>query len=216
MSAQITVDISQLNDLMDYMRDRLSMDNFDRLMRRTLNETGKHTKTYTKREDMKHYEGGAAWIGGAIGSPRISGSGGNLECRIIIKGEKGKVGGTFAASGGWYGWNPPQYRITAKIVKSGVSVLPASMSSMGGQPPFRNLGSKGYTNKKGGKIQRQAAKLGTTVFTRKSGDFKAPLSPVAAIAVPQMHMNRAMPGIENEIISYAEKRLIHNFSHMFG
>lgn len=65
------------------------------------------------------------------------------------------------------------------------------MSSYGGQPPFRNLGS---------------AKLGGVAFTR-SGRSVFPIERIAAIGVPQMPMNRARPEVESQVHDELEKQL---------
>lgn len=213
---QIYVDISQVDKLTAQMREKLTAAQFDKLMRRTLREVGNKAKTTAKREVRKEYAAPAAFVNSAVGSPKIEGGGSSLLCRIVNKGPKGTIGGTFAASGGWYGWNPPPYKMTAKILKGSISVLPSSLGSYGGQPPFRNLGGKGYIGKTSKRKNMRTTRLGTAVYTRKNGDFHAPLTSVSALAVAQMITNKAQPGIESEVVRYAEGRVIHNFQYMFG
>lgn len=220
----LAVDISDLNRLKKQMQADLTDQGFDKLMRRTMRECGAHTRTFTSKEVRKHYAVNNSFVKPGIKKYRLSGGGGNITCTIPISGPKGHIGGTFAASGGWYGWNPKPYTVRAKILKSKTSELPAKLSDQGGQPPFRNLGGSGkkFVGKANKKLQ-QKLKLskhwpgtpGAIVFTRKGPEFRAKIVPVPALSVAQMPMNRARPGIENEIIRYAEQRLNHNFNYMF-
>ena len=75
----LTVDTSELDDLCDFMRERLSADNFDRLMRRTLNEVGKRSKKPIKDAVRSEYEAPSGWIGSAVKSARINGGGFQLS-----------------------------------------------------------------------------------------------------------------------------------------
>ena len=217
--ATLYVDVSAIDDVTAKMRAQLTPAQFDKLMRRTLKEVGAKAKTKAKKEVAAKYYGGTAFINSAIGSPKIEGGGASLTCRIVNKGPKGTIGGTFTASGGWYGWNPPGYSISANIVKGQVSVLPANMASYGGQPPFRNLGGKGFIGKN---TKRKNVKLNkmqtgaTNVYTRSGPAFHAKFRSVSALAVPQMIVNRAAPGIEKDIDTYAAARVVHNFNYMFN
>lgn len=191
----LEVDTSQLDSLLADMRSKVTPQNFDRLMYRTLNEVGKHSKTPIKKAVMKDYCVSASFVSSGIKSAKISGSGGSIVCKIPLIGAKGNVGSTFSATGGHRGWNPPKYKITAKIVKSGKSTLPSSMASYGGQPPFRN-GTAGL------------------VFTR-AGKDRLPIEKVSALALPQMPLNRSRAEVETNLLDYAEKRAIHHFSRLF-
>ena len=52
-------------------------------------------------------------------------------------------------------------------------------------------------------------------MTRKGKD-RLPIERVSALALPQMPMNRAEPEVERAALDLLEKRVVHNFSHMFG
>lgn len=197
---EIHVDMSELDGLLNDMKKRITPENFDRLMRRTLNEVGKGMKAPIRKEVQKQYAVKGDFVNRGIKSPRISGSGGGISCIIPLQGPKGNIGSTFTAAGGKPGWVKKRYKVRAHIVKSGRSVLPPEMSHQGGQPPFRNTA---------------APSLNGLVFTR-SGKDRLPIERVSALALPQMPLNRAKPEIEKEILERAEKRVIHNFGHMFG
>lgn len=223
------IDASELTGLLEEMASKLTAGNFDRLMRRSLNEVGKRSKKIIREAIQAEYYGSTSWINGSIKGARIEGGGGSILCRIPIMSQKGKIGGEFAASGGAYGWNPPAYRVTALIVKDGTSVLPPQMTHQGGQPPFRNLGSKTFTRtvtgkdgtKRAIKVNRKApsqkmAKGNGTGFMTRSGSSRLPVETMSGIAVPQMPLNRARGETESRILDLTESRVTHNFSHIFG
>lgn len=191
------VDASDLSDLLDSMKSKLTPANFDRLMRRSLNEVGKRSKKPIREAVQLEYEAPTSWVNAGIKNARISGGGGTVLCTIPLIGAKGNIGSTFKAGGGAPGWNPPKYRVTARIVKGGASTLPSSMSHQGGQPPFRNTSYSGLT------------------FAR-TGQDRLPIVRVSGLALPQMPMNKARDETEDKILALTEKRVMHNFSHMFG
>ena len=86
------------------------------------------------------------------------------------------------------------------MVKAGASVLPAHMpGSYGGNPPFRNLGSK----------------LGGVAFTRKTKE-RFPIMKVESMAIPQMPMNRSEPDVQNDIKTYMQQRMEHEFQRLIA
>lgn len=214
------IDASELTGLLEMMASKLTPGQFDTLMRRSLNEVGKRSKKIIREAIQMEYYANTSWVNSSIHNARIEGGGGSILCRIPIISEKGGIGGQFNAGGGAYGWNPPPYRITAQIVKGGTSTLPPEMSHQGGQPPFRNIGVR-MTSKKNPsrKLKRpvveKTSKGGSIVFTR-AGKSRLPIEKVSGIAVPQMPLNRSRGVTENRIMALAEKRVIHNFSHLFG
>lgn len=214
------VDASELSDLLQMMASRLTPGQFDRLMRRSLNEVGKRGKKIIREAIQMEYYASTAWVNRSIRGAKIEGGGGSILCRIPVISEKGGIGGEFSAGGGAYGWNPPPYRITAQIVKSGTSTLPPEMTHQGGQPPFRNIGERTtYKKNPNKKLKRpmvtKKSKGGSGVFTR-AGKSRLPIEKVSGIAVPQMPLNRSRGVTENRIIALAEKRVVHNFSNLFG
>lgn len=193
----LNIDASELNGLLASMASQLTPDNFERLMRRSLNEVGKRSKKPIREAVQMEYEAPFAWVNKGIKNARISVGGGEVLCTIPLEGEKGNIGSTFKARGGARGWNPPKYRVTAKIVKGASSVLPSAMSHQGSQPPFRNISFSGLT------------------FTR-AGKERLPIERVSGLALPQMPLNQAREETEDKLLALTEKRVIHNFSQMFG
>lgn len=198
------VDASELDSLLDDMKKKVGPENFDRLMRRTVNEVGKGMKKPIAREVMKDYAVTKPFVYRGIKKPYMKFDDGGPACVIPLEGEKGHIGGTFKAFGGHPGWNPPKYSVRARIVKSGISTLPSVMSHQGGNPPF---------------INTSASKLNGVAFTRTGGhtkNGKPAIASISGLALPQMPMNRASPEIEKEILERLEKRAVHNFGDMFG
>lgn len=228
--ASVYMDTSDLDKLLGTMRTRLTAGQFDKLMRRTLHDVGRHTRAVTKREIPHEYEVDGSFVNKGVKNYKITGGGGNLQCDIPVIGAKGHIGGTFPAMGGWYGWNPPTYTIQAKIVKGKISKLPGHMNHQGGQPPYRNMGGGTgvYVGKKDGKTAKQRKALGlkyskhpegtpgTLVYTRSGPAFRAKIHSVSGLSVAQMPMNRAKPAIERDIDRYGIQRAEHHFSFLFG
>lgn len=192
----LDVDISDFRNTIEMMHNELKESQFQALMRRTFNETGRRVKTILRQDLPVQYEARPGWIGSNVGSARIGASG--MNCTIPIKGARGVLGTRFSVTGGTSrGWQKKGVRriINAKIVKGQSSTLPPVMENQGKQPPFRVKGKK-------------------LVFTRKSKKCY-PIAHVAGIGIPQMPMNRSESEVKRDIREYLIERLDHNFMFMF-
>lgn len=187
------VDVSELSDTIETMRRALSTEQFNQFMYRTLKEVGNRAKTPIKRAVQEEYEVKQAWVGSAMGSPRMS-IGDGVQCVIPLNGVRGTIGKEFHASGGHRGKKGQKLKLRARILKGQSSELPPKMDHQGGNPPFM---------------------AGSIAMTRKT-KARYPLARVVGLGVPQMPMNQARPETEKAIKELAEKRLIHNFQHMFA
>lgn len=154
--AQIYVNTSEIQALLDEMKKKLSREEFSRLMRRTLYEVGNRTRSYVPTPVTKEYAVKKSRVKKEIARPVISEKFGEVQCDIKIEGGKLHVGGELEAEGSFYGYNPPKegYKIKVKILNGKESVLPAHLKDYGGQPAFRNMIGKNFT----GKIQRSQSK----------------------------------------------------------
>ena len=148
----LNVDVSEAMGVMNKLANVMAPNKAHELFRRTLWDTGRHIKQIAKDDIPNEYWMKTGWIGSAVGAPVMVGTD---QARIPIKTARGSIGGTFAASGGAYRVQGTTVHmadgtvrqrkahirtraIKAKIVKSGISVLPARMPAwQGGQPPFR-------------------------------------------------------------------------------
>lgn len=215
----LEVDATELIGLLTYMKSCLTTEKFDLLMHRSMRELGQRSKKIIRTAIQKEYCAPNGFINSAIGNAVVGGGGGNVLCTIPITSEYGKIGSTYSAAGGHYGWNPPGYSVTSNIVKSGTSTLPASLPSYGGQPPFRNIGERTTTKRGKRKLKKPVVEkrggLGGLTFTRK-GKSRLPIVRVTGITVPQMPLTRSKAETENKLLELAEKRVIHNFSQIFG
>lgn len=200
----ITVDISDLQDKISKLRQGLTPQKFNGLMRSEFGRLPGRVRVIMREDLPPQYYVKPAAAAAAVKGARLTGGGGGLGgvgCVIPIVGKKGNIGSMFGASGGAHGWNSlrRKYRVKAKIVKAGTSTLPATMDHQGGQPPFRNLGSR----------------LGGLTFTRK-GKARGPIVRVSGIAIPQMPLNRSRDEVEKDLHDYLDARLDHVIDRMLN
>ena len=180
----LQIDASDFFAKVEYCRQFMSKGNFTRIINRTFNEIGHRLPTPIAQEIQKEYVVTQAWVKGSMGAPQI----GDMEIRVPIGSHKGSIGGRFPARGLKNG------RVSANIVRSGVSILPQRMTHQGGNPPFMT---------------------GGVCMTRRKAS-RQPIVSVKGLAVPHMPLNRAAGGVQDAILDIAEKRLMHNISFMFG
>lgn len=200
----LDVDISDAKDMIDALRAVHTEHEMNQLLYRAFQRTGAKVKTILKTELPKEYEVKPTWVGSHVGSPKTQLGGGGLgvSCSIPIDGARGSIGGRFNASGGAHGWNATRgrrYKINAKIVKGQSSTLPSEMSHQGGNPPFRNLGSR----------------LGGATFTRV-GEDRLPIARVVGLGVPQMPLNRSEDDVQDSIMETLMKRLEHEHAYIIS
>ena len=180
--------MSDVKATFDLLQGILTREQFEKLMFRTFREVGQKSKKMISDEVRKEYEAPAGWVKSNIKHFRLTFGGGfPVTCIIPISSTKGIIGKTFKLSG-------RKRKISAKIVKGGVSTLPPKMENQGGNPPFVAKGM---------------------AFTRRTKK-RFPIVRVAALAVPQMPMNRSKPGVTSALLEYTQQRLEHNFMYMFG
>ncbi len=197
MAVYLDVDISDAKRKIDSLRAVHTEQEMQKILYRTLNRTGNNVGTILKTELPQDYEVKPSWVLSHVGKPRITFGGGGLgvNCVIPIDGARGSIGGRFGASGGRHGWNSAKkggkrYKINAKIVKGQGSTMPETMTRQGGNPPFRNLGSK----------------LGGVTFTRVTKK-RFPIARVVGLGVPQMPLNRSKDDVQDQIMDTLMKRL---------
>lgn len=183
----LDIDVSQVTDLLDQMQKSLSKGKFETAMQRAFSNTGRKVKSIIRQEVPKDYVAKPAWVSRAVGTPRKSGT---LGCVIPVKGTRGTLGGTFPARGG----GKRRAKIQAQVVKGQMSTLPGHLPNQGGNPPFRNPGSK----------------FGGAVMTRTTNK-KYPVAGVVGRAVPQMVTDRSAPEIEKQTVAYLEKEMQRQF-----
>lgn len=201
----IKVDASDMKALIDDLRKVHTRKEIETLAARACKKTAGRVRTILKEELPKDYHIKKGLIGKAVKSPKMQrASGLAVSCCIPIEGARLAIGGDFSATGGRKGWKGitpgKRYKIKAKIVKTGQSVLPEKMKQVGGKPPFRNL---------------SARKLNKVAFTRK-GDERLPIQKVMGIAIPQMPMNRSETRVQTEVKEYLLARLEHEHEFMIG
>lgn len=204
MAVYLDIDVSEAKSMIDALRKVHTDAEFEKILRRAVYRTGGRVKTILKTELPQDYEVKPMWVASHVGSPQITIGGGGLgvSCNIPIDGSRGSIGGRFRASGGSHGWNAKRgkrYKVNAKIVKGQGSTLPSTMKHQGGNPPFRNLGSK----------------LGGVTFTRV-GKGRFPIARVVGLGVPQMPLNRSQDDVQEQILDTLIKRLEHEHQYLIG
>jgi len=199
VGVDLKIDTSEAVAIADMLSDRLSGEQLDRLMYRTLNETAKKVRTETKRVVVQDYAVTQAWVAAGIKNPKMGGGGGRWSCIIPMDSKRGVIGQTFSASGGHLdrrslrGGRRVPLKLRAQILRGKRSELPDKMAHQGGNPPFM---------------------AGGVAFTRTTGN-RLPIARVVGLGVPQMPINKSLPKVEAAIVKYMTERLVHNFQHMF-
>jgi len=195
----LEVDASSLQGQIARLASVCTPEQCERTMAGIYRRTGGHVRRILRTDLPKQYVIKPGEVGKAVGSAKISG----LSCTIPVRGPKRILGPKgFTASGGAHGWNSlkKKYRVKAKIVRSGTSILPANAGSYGGKPPFRNL---------------SAPSLNGITFTR-AGNSRKPIKAMVGIAIPQMPMNRSKPDVQKDILNYMSKRIEHEFMRLLS
>lgn len=205
MATEIRIDIdsSDLKDTIDRMRNVTTPEKFEQAMYGIFQRTGSHVRRVVKDDIKKEYEIRPSVITADIQNAKVTSGGiGGLGCIIPIQGTRKTIGQTYRAAGGAHGWAAARkgrkYRVKARIVKSGQSILPENMASYGGFPPFRNF---------------DAPKLNGLAFTRETKE-RLPIRKVEGIAVPQMAATRSREEIQEDIMNYMKVRTEHEFMRL--
>lgn len=198
---EVDLDDDNFGWMVDMLRGIMKKEKFERAMYGVFRDTSRHVAAILRQDLPKHYYVQRKEITAVVKSPKLDMTGGQVNCSIPLTGRRKSIGGTYTASGSARGWESlrKKYRVTAKIVKDGASLLPQSLGEQGGQPPFRNIPSR----------------LGKAAFTRSGPGFKAPIRGVVGLAVPQMPMNRSEEDVGNDIVDYAIKRLDQRINLFF-
>lgn len=216
MTFTVEIDASELDSTIKVLKKRLTPAQVNRVMGTVLRDTAEHTKEILKTAVPARYYVTPGEVGKAVGRAKVTSDGLGVGCCIPVTGARKSIGGGFYATGGARGWESlhRRYKVKARIVKGRQSTLPQQMSTYGGQPPFRNLGSKqwgrgtnkGYFAPDGAYVFGRApgASLGKQVYTRRAKG-RLPVRGVVGIAVPQMVANRARGDVERGIKAQLEK-----------
>lgn len=188
LNVTLEVDASDLQSRIDKLKRNMSQAQFDQAMYGIFQRTSRHVSKILKEDLPRQYYISTGLIGKAVKAPQVSA----VSCIIPVRDKRGNIGSQYSAKGGAHGWNSlkRKYRVKASIVKAGQSTLPPKMSSYGGQPPFRNLGSS----------------LNNLTYTR-AGKARGPIMKVSGIAIPQMPMNRSKADVQMDIKNYLAKTI---------
>ena len=189
----LTVDMSDVETKLTWIKSVLNQDQFEKMMYRTFGEVAKRSKTMVAKDVQQDYVVTQQWVKSQIGAYKLQFGGSfPVTCIIPLKGTKGSVGGRFPLK------SPVRSRkqgvINSAIVRDHVSTLPQKMEKQGGNPPFVANG---------------------VAFTRKTKN-RLPIVRVVALGVPQMPFNLSREKVEDSIIQYMEKRLDHHMERLIN
>ena len=195
----LQVDATELTDELEKLKKVMTPEQFDKAMYGIFKRTGSHVKKILGVDIPQSYDVSKAQVRQTVKTAKVVSSGmgvSGVGCTIPVEGERKHIGGGgkgFTAYGGRRGWNSlnsGHYSITTKVLKGKRSTLPKKLSSYGGMPPFRNLGSS----------------LNGITFTR-AGKDRLPIEPVMGIAIPQMPLNRSEGDVQSDIKKYMQQRI---------
>lgn len=189
VGVDIRIDASQALQVLDEAQKLLSTEKAEQMLRYTLVDVGRKTKTIVGRMVREDYHVKHGWVTDKVGHPQVEDNGNGLSVVIPIRGARGGIGMVYPL----YRKNTKR-KIRAKIVKSGVSELPKKMDHQGGNPPFIAKGK---------------------VFTRKTGK-PYPIVRVVGLGVPQMPLNRSQKKIEKALMDEMERSVTRHFGRLFG
>jgi len=205
------IDATDVMKKAEALRRNLSDEQVHRAMRRVYRRVPGHVRMILRQDLPKKYYVKPGEISATIKKETVS----DLSCSIPVEDKRRDIGGEgVKAYGGAHGWNNAKivirngkrvvlrrrkYRVKAKIVKSAISTLPPEVSHLGGNAPFRNLGSK-------------IMPLTWTRDTKK----RLPITKMVSVAIPQMPMNRSEADVQKDIKDYMYQRLEHEFNQLLG
>ena len=197
----LEVDASDLEAQIKKLQKVMKPEKFNQAMHGIFRRTGGHVRKILKQDLPKEYNISAGQVGTAVKSPKLA-MGNGVGCSIPVSAARKHIGGGskrgFTAYGGRRGWaslHSGHYNISAIVYRGQRSTLPPRMTGYGGQPPFRNIGSK----------------LNGLTFTREGKD-RLPIRPVMGIGIPDMPLNRSKPDVQSDIKDYLEKQIEHRFT----
>lgn len=191
VGVDLRLDVGQALQVLSEAQKILSPEKAKTMLRNTLVDVGRKTKTVVGDCVVQDYVVSKGWAANQVGFPQAS-YGSGLTVVVPIRGSRGIIGPVYPIAGASGGRK--KRRIRAKIVRSGVSTLPAKMDHQGGNPPFIAKGK---------------------VFTRKTGK-PYPIVRVVGLGVPQMPLNRSQKKIEKALMDEMERSATRHFGRLFG
>lgn len=201
MAVYLDVDLSDVQQRIDFLEKILTREKFRQLMQRTFTKAGRKVKKIMKDDLPQEYHVKKKDVGAAVRAPILGGDEGDeAGCSIPIVSIRGPIGGhMFTASGAAPGWKVRKYRVKARIYRSERSTLPKTMHQYGGFPPFRNS---------------RAPQLNGVAFTRVSKK-RLPIQKIVGIAIPQMPLNKSEDTVQEDIKKVVQENLELEFARMF-
>lgn len=198
----LSIDTSELNKTLKEIGTALRPEQMNIALRHTIQDVGRRVRTLSKKEIRKEYRAKSGRIDKAIRRPVYS-LNGTISCIIPIMDARG----TIATKSGAY--TALKRGPGAKVVKSANSILPHNRTDMRIHfyIPSGRLNGHVFVRHNDGK--KWIGKRSEKDRIKKTRMRKGSLSHGVGIGIPQMPMNRAAEGIQNDVAQYAMKRLLH-------
>lgn len=221
MQDWLSIDTSELNRTLKEVGAALGPEKMNIALKHTIQDTGRKIRTLAKQEVRKTYRAKAGRIDKAIGRP-VYALNGTISCVVPIR----DVRGTIATGSGAY--TALKRGPSAKVLKSANSILPHDKTSerihfyipsgrLQGHVFVRHRDGVSWIGKRregtgeteSWKTKKGKAKKNRKVTVTGTRKRKGTISHGVGIGVPQMPMNRAADGIEEQVGQYALQRLLH-------
>lgn len=196
---ELEIDTSEAEETLKKMREAMSEKQFANAMYGIFRRSTKKVQQMSRKAIQQKYHAKSGDINKSFRSPVISIGGATASCTIPIQGARMKIGSEFKATGQAAGWETlaghrfhkdgtpfkkgKSYKVKARIVKSGTSILP--QSPHGGKKPFRNSLWSAFPN----------------TFHRETKK-RLPIRKIVGIAIPQMPATRSAPKIQEDVGRY--------------
>lgn len=203
----VTVDTSKAMETLQQAKEALSQKGFEAMMGRVVRRTAGTVRRILREDVPKKYHASPSWAAKSVGSPKIDGMNAVIPLRdlrglmpsqfhVSASGDDGRQVRSATRTTG-RGANKKvsrrAYKLLAKVVKDGESVLP----TQGDRAFFKVF---------------KGAKRGM-IFVRHP-DRK--LSRAVGIGVPQMPMNRSAEEVEADLQETFQKNLEHEIEVRLG
>lgn len=205
-NSSLYIDTSNLNRLLNNMREVLNEKQFYQAQYHALKRAGKSARTIVKNDVRVDYAVPAGYVLGSMSAPRLSSGGGGVSCVIDIANTRGRIGPIFKAKGGRTAKRYKRGRpVGAQVYTASTSLLPTIQTD---RPHFRT--SKGvYVRMVGSGYYTATVRYKTKHGMRTYRARKEKIRPGVGISVPQMPLNRSEPKVQQHVEELLEKRLIH-------
>ena len=227
--SMLQLDMDQFETLLGNMAATLTAKQYRRVMIRALRRSGNAVKTAVAREVYKEYHIPYSSALHSMGSPRITSMTSAPSMNIYVKGKRERIGPTGPYPAWSQGANTSSGRkrkraysrsgnVTMEDVRGVKSTLPAGVGTDARH--FMVMSGK-YAGRVFAAIPKTAGGSLFKVHTRgkricRYQRSNETIRPAVGIAIPQMPLNRATPGIQARFVEIFQKRVMHEWQNVMA